>query len=148
MMQTNKTVKKTEIWRRYKGKTAEEMCAAIRELWLAKYPEYIRMLNEIPNRLIEEVATLHPVYDSDATTPIDQLRMELGAPPLNRTALARVELRALEKFLTTPPFAGHFCIDLMETEISHKEVRYQAEFDQGALGANEQNIEIVREKNT
>jgi hypothetical protein len=121
MAKINKTVKKMEMWRRYKGTTAEEMCAAIREIWLAKYPDYIRMLDEVPNKLIEQVAALHPVYDSDATTPVDQLRMELGAPPLNRTALARMELKALEKFLTTPPFADHFCTDLLEDEISLKE---------------------------
>ena len=50
-----------ELWRNYKGATAEDLCAAIRELWLAKSPNYIRMLNEVPNKLIaQEAAAVGP----------------------------------------------------------------------------------------
>jgi hypothetical protein len=62
-----KTVKKSEMWRKYKGTTAEELCAAIGELWLAKSPNYIRMLNEVPNRLIKDIAT---IYGSRPTMPM------------------------------------------------------------------------------
>jgi hypothetical protein len=125
MMQTNKTVKKTEMWRRYKGKTAEELCAAIRELWLAKYPEYIRMLNEIPNRLIEEVATLSWPFDATQMYGEEMTTLDGSVIPdeearaiLDRIVrrVGRNRLKDLEKFLTKRPFGDYMSENLLFEE--------------------------------
>jgi hypothetical protein len=121
---------KNELWRKYKGTTAEELCAAIRELWLAKYPDYLRLLNEIPNRLIEEVATLQHPYEAERmdemelTTlegiviPEKQARVILDA---NATRCGRNLLKDLEKFLNKLPFQDHMSDDLLfEETVCHQ----------------------------
>jgi len=112
-MQTNRTVKKSEMWRKYKGKTAEEMCAAIREIWLAKYPDYIRMLTDVPNRLIEQVAEIAWRYDSTTNIPhgLGEHASEFAIGEAYKLNLARSELRYLERFLDKQPFADHFVED-------------------------------------
>jgi hypothetical protein len=120
-----KAVKKTEMWRRYKGTTAEELCAAIRELWLAKYPNYIRMLNEVPNRLIEDIAAVYgsrptmpmTVIDKDGSIRHTESGPEGGWPG---KYYSRTELRELEKFLDQQPFGDHFCIDQLDDELYWK----------------------------
>jgi len=97
---------KEELWRKYKGTTAEELCAAIRELWLAKAQNYVRMFNEIPNRLIKEIAT---IYASNL-----EVRPEANRWPPN----GRQELKDLEKFLDKQPYGDHFSDDLLEEELS------------------------------
>ena len=115
-MQTNKSVKKTEMWRRHKGTTAEELCAAIREIWLAKYPNYIRMLNEVPNRLIKDIATEYsrPTAVSDLIAHVYGFKQGEPVPkevgwPFKYTA--RTILRDLEKFLSKQPYQDYLAED-------------------------------------
>ena len=129
MMQTNKTGKKSEMWRKYKGTTAEEMCAAIRELWLAKYPDYIRTLNEVPNRLIRQIAAGYSsrptgpmtiLEDDGGVREVEGLPEDMGWPP---KWFARRELRELERFLSKQPYENHFYeneFDLLEDELHWK----------------------------
>lgn len=100
-----------KMWRKYKGTSAEELCAATRELWLAKYPNYIRMLDKVPNRLIEDIATIY------ASRP-NGLPEEVGWPTKYD---GRRELRELERFLDTQPFGDHFSDDLLEDELYWKD---------------------------
>ena len=93
--------KKKELWRNYKGTTTEELCAAIQELWLAKAPNYIRLLNEVPNRLIEQEAGEHPFH--------------------KQKWYGRQLLRYLEKFLDTQPFGDHFSEDRLIDELYWKD---------------------------
>ena len=95
----DETAPPEKMWRKYTGTTAEEMCAAIRELWLAKYPNYIRMLNEVPNRLIEEEAAM----------------------TLHLKHVGRGLLKDLEKFLDKQPFGDHFSDDLLGDELYWKD---------------------------
>ena len=89
------------MWRKYKGTTTEELCIAIRELWLAKSPNYIRLLNEVPNKLIEQESVEIPHH--------------------TKKYYGRRLLTNLEKFLDTPPFGDHFCDDPLEDELSWKD---------------------------
>jgi hypothetical protein len=114
-----------ELWRKFNGTTAEEVCAAIRELWLAKSPNYIRMLNEVPNRLIGEYAIdpePSPSYCHDPVTGRELDKHEAQELLRHRYGYCgRQLLKDLEKFLTTQPFADHFSDNPLEDELFWKE---------------------------
>ena len=113
--------KKTEMWRKYKGTTAEELCAAIRELWLAKYANYIRMLNEVPNKLIEDIATIYASYPKGNFPDSEVLADFLSESDWPGNGRGRRELRELEKFLDKQPFGDHFSDDLLADELFWKD---------------------------
>jgi hypothetical protein len=119
--------KKSEHWRRYKGTSAEDLCAAIRELWLAKSPNYIRMLNELPNKLIEREASA-PFPDPKEDwyeSPLGNI-LSVGDDLCDRSGRkldmaeklriagnwnrghGRRTMKDLETFLDTPPLGDHF----------------------------------------
>jgi hypothetical protein len=100
---------KDELWRKFKGKTVEELCAAIREIWLAKRENYIRMLDELPNKLIYEAATFYHDH-----------------PQIDWRIAFRRELREFERFLATQPYRDHLVESnglhgLLEAEVYDKD---------------------------
>jgi hypothetical protein len=116
-MKGNKPMeKKKELWRKYKGTTEEELCAAIRELWLTKYPNYIRMLNEVPNKLIEmEAKPFGPSIETDWVDCATDEKLEQAekqkASKQSNNYHGRHILKDLEKFLSTPPMRDYFYED-------------------------------------
>jgi len=115
-----------KLWQKYKGTSAEELCAAIRELWLAKSPDYIRLLNEVPNKLIEREAggfgspkASGDWEDVGTGRKLSLAEAEAFVKSGNRH-FGRQVLKDLERFLDKPPFGDHFhdnAADALEDEI-------------------------------